>query len=125
MARKIQPLSGQAAVSGRAILGLLANAVFWLVMAIVVPIQAFLERIPELAPFAHWAPILFFALALLSFVRAARGLQRLTTGSRPGLNLGRPSGGASRPADQRGAKATANTRGMPTIDRKPTVQRMH
>ncbi len=125
MARKIQPLSGQPPVSGKAILGLLANAVFWLVMAIVVPIQAFLERIPELAPFAHWAPILFFALALLSFVRAARGLQRLTAGRQPGTDMGRPSGGASRPADQRGAKATANTHGMPTIDRKPTVQRMH
>ena len=125
MARKIQPLSGQSPITGKAILGLLANAVFWLVIAIVVPVQAFLERFPELAPFAHWAPVLFFALAVLSFVRAARGLQHLTTKSRPGVGLGRPSGGASRPADQRGAKATANTHGMPTIDRKPTVQRMH
>jgi hypothetical protein len=124
MARSIQPQSNRPN-SAKSVVGLLANAVFWLVMAIVIPVKAFLETIPELAPYAHWAPFLFYALAVLSVVRAARGLQHLTAGRWPASAQGRPSGGASRPADQRGAKATANTHGMPTINRKPTVQRMH
>jgi hypothetical protein len=38
--------------------------------------------------------------------------------------VGRPSGGSAKPADLRGMKATTTDHGLPTISRKPTVQRM-
>jgi hypothetical protein len=123
MVRKIQSLSGGAQASLKTFLGLLANAIFWLVMAAMVPVQAFLERIPELAPYAPWAPPLLYALAFWSFVRAVRSLQQLATRGRVSAK-GRPSGGSASPAGRRGAKATTADHGLPAIDRQPTVQRM-
>jgi hypothetical protein len=123
MARKIQSLSGGAQASLKSFLRLLANAIFWLVMAALVPVQAFLDMIPEIAPYAHWAPLLFYGLAIVSFVRAVRILQQLATRGRASAK-GRPSGGASSPTARRGAKATTADSGMPTITREPTVQRM-
>ena len=76
MAREIQSQSNRQQ-GGKAVLGLLANAVFWFVVAIAVPVEAFLRPIPEIAPYAHWAPFVFYGLALWSFIRAIRGLQRL------------------------------------------------
>jgi hypothetical protein len=116
MARNIQSQPGQSQ-SGRSeagiksFVGLLANAIFWLVMA-------------ALAPYAPWAPLVFYGLAVLSFVRAVRSLQRTAAGRRFASAKGRPSGGSTRPADQRGVKATIADHGLPTIDRRPTVQRM-
>lgn len=125
MARSIIPQSGLPAAGAKAFIGLLANAIFWLVMALVVPVQAFLDTIPGLAPYAHWAPILFYALAFLSFARAVRALQRVAAGRKFASDAGRPSGGADTPADLRSVKAAAPRHGLPTINRKPTVQRMH
>lgn len=124
MARDIQSQSGRSDAGIKSFIGLLANAIFWLVLAIVLPIQAFADKIPALAPVAPWAPLIFYALALLSFVRAVRSLQRAAAGRRFVSAKGRPSGGATRPADQRGVKATIADHGLPTIDRRPTVQRM-
>lgn len=124
MARKIQSQSGGAQASLKSFLGLLANAIFWLVMALLLPIQAFLDMIPELAPYAPWAPPLFYALAFWSFVRAVRSLQQLATRGSSASAKGRPAGGASSPAGRRGAKATTADHGLPAIDRQPTVQRM-
>ena len=124
MVRKIQLLTGGAQAGLKSFLRLLANAIFWLVMAALVPIQAFLDMIPEIAPYAHWVPLLFYGLAIVSFVRAIRILQQMTAGQRSVSAKGRPSGGASSPTGRRGAKATTADRGMPAITREPTVQRM-
>jgi hypothetical protein len=124
MARKIQSLSSSSQAGLKSFLRLLANAIFWLIMAALVPVQAFLHMIPEIAPYAHWAPLLFYGLAIVSFVRAIRILQLIAAGQRSGSAKGRPSGGASSPTGRRGAKATTADRGMPAITREPTVQRM-
>jgi hypothetical protein len=121
MAREIQSQSGRPQ-GARTFLGLLANAIFWLVVAIAVPVQGFLEEIPDLAPYAHWAPILFYALAFLSFIRAVRSLQRLAT-SRMSLSRRPKAAGAAqaeRPASTRRARSGS---GLP-VTRTPTVQRM-
>jgi len=123
MARKIQSSPSQAGTKTFA--GLLGNAIFWLVVAIVVPVKAFIGSFPELAAFAPWAPIILYGLAAFSFVRALRVLLRAaSTRQQPASATGRPSGGSARPADLRGMKATTTDHGLPTISRKPTVQRM-
>jgi hypothetical protein len=124
MARKIQSLSGGAQASLKSFLGLLVSAIFWLVMAALVPVQAFLDMIPELAPYAPWAPPLFYVLAFWSFVRAVRSLQQLATRGRSASAKGRPSGGSASPTGRGGVKATTADHGLPAIDRRPTVQRM-
>ena len=80
MARQIQSQSNRP-LGGKAVLGQLANAVFWVVVAFAVPIEEFLRPFPEFAPYAHWAPILFYVLAVWSFLRAVR--TPLHRGSRP------------------------------------------
>ncbi|HET6161507.1 MAG TPA: hypothetical protein VFE34_24405 [Dongiaceae bacterium] len=127
MARKIQSQSGRSGAGIKTFVGLLANAIFWLVMAVVLPIRAFVEMIPELGPYAHWAPIIFYALALLSFVRAVRSLQRMAAG-RPTPSIGPKAAGSSqaqRPAHAKPApfKSSGSTSGLP-ITRTPTIQRM-
>uniref|UniRef100_UPI0013C4BFB2 hypothetical protein n=1 Tax=Dongia deserti TaxID=2268030 RepID=UPI0013C4BFB2 len=77
MARSIQSQSGRPQAGVGAVLGLLANAIFWLVAAMVLPIRAIVDAFPEIAPYSLWAPILLYALAFWSFIRAARVLQRL------------------------------------------------
>jgi len=124
MARKIQSQSSRSEAGLKSFVGLLANAIFWLVMAIVLPIRAILDLAPDLAPYAQWAPMIFYGLAALSFIRAVRTLQRAAAGRRSASAKGRPSGGSTSPADQRGVKATTADHGLPPIDRKPTVQRM-
>jgi uncharacterized membrane protein len=127
MARKIQSQSGRSGSGIKTFVGLLANAIFWLVMAFVLPVKAFLDQFPELVPFAPWAPMIFYGLALLGFIRAVRSLQRIAASrqrSAPSA-LGRPSGGSASPAGLRGAKpVAAPSHGLPAIVRKPTVQRM-
>jgi hypothetical protein len=124
MARKIQSQSS-ARSGAKGFGGLLGNAIFWLVVAIVVPVKAIVGSFPELAAFAPWAPIILYGLAALSFVRAVRVLLRAaSTRQQPASASGRPSGGSARPADLRGMKATTTDHGLPTISRKPTVQRM-
>jgi len=125
MARKIQ-LQSNRPEGVKSFVGLLGNAIFWLVVAIVLPIRAITGIFPELEPFAHWFPILFYGLALLSFARAIRSLQQAaTTRQKPASAQGRPSGGSASPAGFRGQKAVpAANHGLPAINRKPTVQRM-
>lgn len=125
MARKIQ-LQSVRPEGAKTFVGLLANAVFWLVMAFVLPIRAIADMVPGLAPYAEWAPFLLYGLALISFLRAARSLQRrATTRQKPASAQGRPSGGSASPAGFRGQKAVpAASHGLPAINRKPTVQRM-
>jgi len=125
MARKIQSQSNRPE-GVKAFVGLLANAIFWLVMAVVLPIRAIADIIPALAPYAEWAPFLFYGLALVSFLRAVRSLQKVaTTRQKPASAAGRPSGGSASPAGFRGQKAVpAASHGLPAINRKPTVQRM-
>jgi hypothetical protein len=125
MARKIQRQSNRPE-GVKSFVSLLGNAIFWLVVAIVLPIRAITGMFPELEPFAQWFPIFFYGLALLMFVRAVRSLARVTTGGqKPASAQGRPSGGSASPAGFRGQKAVpAPSHGLPTINRKPTVQRM-
>jgi hypothetical protein len=124
MVRKIQSQSARSEASIKAFVGLLANAIFWLVMALVLPIKTIVGAFPELVAFAPWAPILFYGLALVSFVRAVRTLQRMAATRTSASALGRPSGGSASPADLRGVKAAPSHHGLPVITRKPTVQRM-
>lgn len=121
MARQIQSQSNRAQ-GGKAVLGLLANAVFWLVVAIAVPVEEFLRPFPDVAPYAHWAPFVFYGLALWSFVRAIRTLQRLAA-SRMWTPRIQVAGGGSRAPQPAGAK---RAKGGPAVavTRPPTVQRM-
>jgi hypothetical protein len=120
MARQIQSQSNRSP-GGKTVLGQLANAVFWVVVAIAVPVEEFLRPFPEFAPYAHWAPILFYVLAVWSFLRAVRTLQRLAA-SRMWTPRIRVSGasGSSQPAGSRRTKAGPAL----TVTRPPTVQRM-
>ena len=120
----IQSQSGRPEASVKTFVGLLANAIFWLVMALVLPVKAILDAFPALVPFAPWASLLFYGLALVSFARAVRPLQRTAAGRRSVSALGRPSGGSASPANLRGVKASTSNHGLPIINRKPTVQRM-
>lgn len=120
MAREIQAQSSRAQ-GGKAVIGQLGNALFWVIVAIAVPVEQFLGGIPEAAPYAHWAPFLFYGLALWSFLRAIRGLQRLAAGrmATPRLRVT----GASAPAQPAAGK---RAKGAPVVavTRPPTVQRM-
>lgn len=132
MTRTIQSGGGPRA-SAKTFVGHLASALFWIVVAVIFPVRLTPELVPGLAPFAQWAPAVFYALAIWSFIRSARSLQALAAGRRRSASAddrrrsasgdGRPRArGSARPARQDGAR-TAD-RGMPAIDRKPTVQRM-
>jgi hypothetical protein len=120
MAREVQQQSNRAQ-GGKAVVGQLGNALFWVIVAIAVPIEPFLRGIPEAAPYAHWAPFVFYGLALWSFLRAIRNLQRLAA-ARTGTPRIRVAGG-SPPPQPAGSK---RPRTAPTITttRPPTVQRM-
>ena len=118
MAREIQSQSNRSP-GGKTVLGQMANAVFWVVVAIAVPVQEFLAPFPEFAPYAHWAPILFYVLALWSFLRAIRTLQRLAA-SRMWTPRIRVSGTSSSGQTAGGKRAKATL----VVTRPPTVQRM-
>ena len=120
MAREIQSQSNRPP-SGKAVLGLLGNAIFWFIVAVAVPVENFLRGIPEAAPFAHWAPFVFYALALWSFIRAMRTLQRLGA-SRMWTPRIRVAGPAT-PAQPAGGKRAKSNPAI-TVTRPPTVQRM-
>jgi hypothetical protein len=120
MARQIQSQSARSQ-GAKTFVGLLANAIFWLVLAIVVPVESFLGTIPEMAPYAHWGPILFYALAFISFVRAVRSLQRLAAGRT--LPAARPRPLAARSHQAADRKPAKSSSGLP-VSRTPTVQRM-
>jgi hypothetical protein len=119
MARKIQSSSSQA--GAKTFAGLLGNAVFWLVVAMVVPIKAFVGSFPELAAFAPWAPLILYGLAALSFVRALLALRGTLGRVRiPGVGQQKELSGSQR-ADR--PKPAASKSGLP-VTRTPTVQRM-
>lgn len=120
MAREIQSQSNRPQ-GGKAVAGLLANAAFWLAIAIFLPVEAFLREIPEAAPYAHWAPFVFYGLALLSFIRAIRNLQRLAASRMwtPRIRGAGPSA-PSHPAGGKRAKPGPAV----AVTRPPTVQRM-
>ena len=120
MAREIQPQSNRTQ-AGKTVLGQLANAVFWLIAAIVVPVEAFLRPIPEVAPYAHWAPVLLYLLAAWSFLRAIRTLQRAAASRMWTPRI--PAAGATRPAQTAGAKRERSAPAA-AVTRAPTVQRM-
>jgi hypothetical protein len=120
MAREIQSQSNRSH-GGKAVLRQLGNAIFWLVVAIAVPVEEFLRPIPDVAPYAHWAPILFYALAFWSFIRAIRSLQRVAA-SRLWTPRIRVAGG-SPPAQAAGGKRARTGSGV-AMTRPPTVQRM-
>ena len=120
MAREIQSQSNRPQ-GGKAVAGLLANAVFWLAIAIFAPVEAFLREIPEAAPYAHWAPFVFYGLALLSFIRAIRTLQRLAASRmwNPRIRVG----AAAAPPQPAGSKRAKSGPAV-AVTRPPTVQRM-
>jgi len=119
MAREIQSQSNRPP-SGKAVLGLLGNAIFWFIVAAAVPVENFLRQIPEAASFAHWAPFVFYALALWSFVRAIRTLQRLAASRMwtPRIRTAGPTTPAQSAGGKRGKSNPA------VVTRPPTVQRM-
>jgi hypothetical protein len=120
MAREIQSQTNRTQ-GGKAVVAQLGNAVFWVIVAIAVPVEEFLRPIPEVAPYAHWAPILFYLLAAWSFLRAIRTLQRLAASRMwtPRLRVA----GASSPAQPAGGKR-AKTGPAVAVTRPPPVQRM-
>jgi hypothetical protein len=120
MAREVQAQSNRPQ-GGKAVLGLLANAVFWFIVAIAVPVEEFLRQIPETAPYAHWAPYVFYGLALWSFIRAIRGLQRLAA-SRMWTPRIRTAGASA--SSQPTGNKRARTAPTVAVTRPPTVQRM-
>jgi hypothetical protein len=120
MARRIQSQSDGPQASIGAFLKLLTGGVGWLFMATFVPIQALLDDFPALAPYAHWAPILFYILAFWTFSRAIRTLQRLGA-SRMWTPRIRAAGPTT-PAQPAGGKRAKT--GLVAVTRPPTVQRM-
>lgn len=120
MARQIQSQSNRTQ-GGNAVVAQLGNAVFWVIVAIAVPVEEFLRPIPEIAPYAPWAPILFYVLAGWSFLRAIRTLQRLAASRMwtPRIRVA----GASAPSQPAGGKR-ARTGPALAVTRPPTVQRM-
>jgi len=124
MARKIQSSSSRGGTKTFA--GLLGNAVFWLIVAIVVPVKAFVGSFPELAAFAPWAPMVLYGLAALSFVRALLTLRDTLGRVRaPGIGQQKGSnafGSKAAPRADR-AKPSVSKSGLP-VTRTPTVQRM-
>ena len=120
MAREIQSQSNRPQ-GGKAVISQLGNAVFWLIVAIAVPVEEFLQGVPEVAPYAHWAPILFYALAAWSFLRAIRTLQRGAASRMwtPRIRVA----GATQPARPAGGKRTKAAPAV-AVTRPPTVQRM-
>jgi hypothetical protein len=117
MARNVQPLSSRS--PGGSFLGLLANALFWFVVAVVVPVEDVVRAFPELASYAQWAPVLCYALAFWSFLRALRVLKDLAANRAMRARLGDVAR-AERPASDRKGKRDA---ALP-VRRTPTVQRM-
>lgn len=121
MARKIQSQSARSQASPGAILGLLANGIFWLAIAILLPIRAIVDVVPGLAPYAQWGPVPFYALAFWSFIRAVRVLQRFAGNRTPAARATASTGiQAGRLAEARKGKTEM---GAP-VNRTPTVQRM-
>ena len=120
MAREIQAQSNRTQ-GGKAVVAQLGNAVFWVIVAVAVPVEEFLRPIPEIGPYAHWAPILFYVLAAWSFLRAIRTLQRLAASRMwtPRIRVA----GATSPAQPAGSKR-AKTGPTAAVARPPTVQRM-
>ena len=122
MAREIQPQSNRPQ-GGKAVIAQLGNAVFWVIVAIAVPVEEFLRPIPEVAPYAHLAPILFYVLAAWSFLRAIRTLQRLAASRMWTPRIRVAGGSASSPAQPSGGKRARNGPSV-VVARPPTVQRM-
>ena len=120
MAREIQSQSNRPQ-GGKAAFGLLLNAIVWFIVAVAVPVQAFLSRIPEIAPFAHWAPFVFYGLALWSFIRGIRALQRLAA-DRMWTPRIRTAGPTTPPQPAGGKRARSGP--ALAVTRPPTVQRM-
>lgn len=112
MARAIQSKTGPSRAGIQAFLRMLANAIFWLVAAIVIPVRSIADAFPDLAPYSHWAPILFYALAFWSLIRAVRVLPRFAAG---------PAAAPAR--TERPAQARKTKTGLP-VTHAPTVQRM-
>ena len=126
MARRIQSQSDGPQASIGAFLKLLTGGVGWLFMATFVPIQALLDDFPALAPYAHWAPILFYILAFWTFSRAVLMLQRVARGrASPGLRSRKAGAQAAKPGDKPATEArrAKSSSGLPVV-RTPTVQRM-
>lgn len=121
MARSIQPQANQARGAGvRVFLGLLANAIFWLVVAIAFPVQILSQLVPGLARTVDWLPVVFYGLALLSFIRAVRSLRGLNVSA---LNVSAPRRRVTPDRPERPKKSDAG-RAEPPVSRQPTVQRM-
>jgi hypothetical protein len=125
MAREIQSQSNRTQ-GGKAVVAQLGNAIFWVVVAVAVPVEEFLRRIPEIAPYAHLAPILFYLLAAWSFLRAIRTLQRVAASRMWTPRI--PVSGSSASPQSAGKQSAGNRRakGGPAVvvTRPPTVQRM-
>ena len=120
MARNIQSQSDPSRATIQAFLRMLANAIFWLAAAIVIPVRAIAEAFPELAAYSQWAPILFYAIAFWSFIRAVRILPRLAADRTPALLRG---GMAAPMQTERPGQARKAKTGLP-VTHAPTVQRM-
>lgn len=130
MARNIQSQSGQPQSDAATFLRLLVGAVGWLVAATLVPFPAIMDDFPALAPYADWAPILFYVLAFWTFSRALTVLQRVakrrTTGGIRSRKAGsRASSRAGASGDQPAAEVrqAKSSSGLP-VNHTPTVQRM-
>jgi hypothetical protein len=120
MAREIQSQSNRTQ-GGKSVVAQLGNAIFWVIVAIAVPVEEFLRPIPEIAPYAHLAPILFYVLAAWSFLRAIRTLQRAAA-SRMWTPRIRVSGASASPQSAGNRRAKAGPAAV--VARPPTVQRM-
>ncbi|MEZ5833009.1 MAG: hypothetical protein R3D05_17690 [Dongiaceae bacterium] len=126
MASKIYPnsglRSGRSPTGGKSLVGLLGNALFWLILAIAIPIAQLQDEFPQFAEYLAWVPYLFYALALISFVRAIRGLSGLFA-QRTGRQPQQKSGSKTPLAKGKRAMPAASKSGLP-VTRTPTVQRM-
>lgn len=116
MARTIQPEANRLRHGGlKTIVGHLGTAIFWLIVAILFPVEVVARLVPQLADRADWLPLVFYGLAIWNFIRFARGVRGLTGSVRRSV---------TGPAGRESAPRAPSSSNLPAIDRRPTVQRM-
>jgi hypothetical protein len=120
MARNVRPPSSRS--SSGSFPGLLANALFWFLIAVLAPVEAIARTFPELASYAHWAPVLCYVLAFWSFIRALRVLKDLAASRTAALARARLGDAVQAERSVPGRKSKSDA--PPPVRRTPTVQRM-
>jgi len=119
MARRIQTQTGPSK-GGPSITGLVARAMFWIALAVVLHISLIPKLPRDVIGYAYWAPHAFTVLGLLNIARAVRRLLEEARNRRRPLQILQNAASRQVPI----AAKSANGGGL-SVNRVPTVQRRH